>query len=177
MIPFDITFGFLAGVLLAFAAKKHLKQTEIFFNKYIYLTLIWAGVIFAPSTMLFQYTWTAWNIMYVVNPATLSPYFIIVVCSSLVIATMLGFMFAHHLIKKGKESIVSACIIALGIFLVLFLFLTPDRSFHIGTYDDLLAGNATPIPNATGFLINGIVVGAVDTLSLLYLLVRFFSEK
>jgi len=62
------------------------------------------------------------------------------------------------------------------LFLVL-LSPTPDGSFHIGTYSEWLAGNATPILNATGFLINGIAVGAVDTLSLLYLLFRFFSEK
>ena len=42
MVPFDMTVSFIAGQTLALSAKKQLKKEEsLFFNRPLYISLLW----------------------------------------------------------------------------------------------------------------------------------------
>jgi len=179
MLPADITMSFVVGIFLALTARKELRNIDsIFYNKYLCITLLWTGVIFMPSTLLFLYDWTAWNLMYYTNPAELNSYILTIFFPSLIVAMgASGFMLTHHLIRKkdGKCYLPVIILIAVIILFCAFLILTLDRwFFHVSAEFEGWKG-APCIIDSQGLLMNLVIVGGINVISLAYILHRFFT--
>lgn len=176
MIPFDLTVSFVAGQLLALSAIKQLKkESSLFFNKYLYIAILWMAILYAPSAMFFFHNWTDWNVMYVLEPEALPSYVIWLDNSALFLAIMFGFILAHILIRKEKEKFVVACSIAALAILFIFMWITYDRSFYVGTYAEWKTKTAISLWESPVWTAN-IYSGFIDLVPLGYLCYRFFKD-
>ncbi|MHA1984781.1 MAG: hypothetical protein ACW967_10525 [Candidatus Hodarchaeales archaeon] len=177
MIPFDLTFGFVAGLLLAFSAKTSLKnESNLFSNKYIYIAVLWMAIFYGPSTMWFQYEWPFWNTMYFLPPNDLPGYLIWLEATFLIIAILIGFLLAHYLIRSDKDYLVLVISIVVVVILILFLLILYDRSFFVGTYNEWLVGTTVVLWESPLFTA-ALIAGFVDTTILIYLLYRFNTHN
>lgn len=177
MIPFDITVSFVAGQMLAFSARKQLKsEASLVYNKYLYIAILWMALLYAPSAMFFYHEWTDWNTMYVLKPEDLPGYVIWLDASALVLTIIAGFISAHILIKKEKDNGVIVSSVAALILLGIFLLVTYDRGFYVGTYDEWKAGTAGSLWSSDVLTAN-IIAGIIDLGPLAYLCYRFLSEE
>jgi hypothetical protein len=175
MIPFDLTFGFIAGLLLAFSAKRELKnENNLFSNKFIYIAVLWMAVFYCPSTMWFQYEWPFWNTMYFLAPNDLPGYLIWLEATFLIIALLAGFLLAHYLIRYDKDTYVLIISIVTAIILILFLIILYDRSFFVGTYSEWIANTTIALWESPLFTA-ALIAGFVDVSSLIYILYRFIN--
>ena len=147
MVPFDMTVSFVAGQTLALSARKELKGEEsLFFNRPLYISLLWMVLLYAPSAMFFYHGWTAWNIMYIFDPyppplkdPTLGSSILIWLdCTALILIMMGGFALAHNWIKKGKEKLAVITPIIAVLALVIFLALTFHRGFTVTGYTEFM---------------------------------------
>jgi hypothetical protein len=143
MIPFDITVSFVAGQTLAYAARKRLRgERSLFFNRPLYLSLLWMVLLYAPSAMFFYHGWTAWNIMYLFDPnppptmsPSLSSSIAIWLDSTILTATLMGgFALAHRWIRSGKDRRAIIAPIIAALVLLAFLALTYHRGFTVTGY-------------------------------------------
>lgn len=143
MIPFDMTVSFVAGQTLAFSARKQLKKEDsLFFNRPLYISLLWMVLLYAPSAMFFYHGWTAWNIMYIFDPYPLpakdpslgSSILIWLDSTILTLIFIGGFTLAHSWIKKGKERLSIIFPIIALLSLGFFLALTYHRGFTVTSY-------------------------------------------
>ncbi|MEK7825784.1 MAG: hypothetical protein AAB266_05105 [Nitrospirota bacterium] len=148
MIPFDMTVSFVAGQTLALAARRQLKKEEsLFFNRPLYISLLWMVILYAPSAMFFYHGWTAWNIMYIFDPYPLpakdptlaSSILIWLDCTTLTLILMGGFALAHTWIRKGRERLAIISPIIAVLALVLFLAITYHRGFIVTSYAEFKA--------------------------------------
>ena len=104
MIPFDLTLGLIAGLLLAYSARVQLRnESNLFFNKYIYIAVLWMAILYAPSTMWFQFEWPFWNTMYFFAPDVLPGYLIWFEATGLLLVVLIGFITGHKLIQNNKD--------------------------------------------------------------------------
>ena len=187
MIPVDITMSFMVGMALALVVREKLRNIEsIFYNKYLFITLLWTALLFMQSTLLFLHHWAAWDFMYYINPDYLNPYLTIFFPSLIVAMSLFGFMLTHYLLKKGNGKLGSFILIGVVILFCAFLLLTLDRwVFHVSA--DCPIGNSLMV--CTGWenapwmretpkiLMNLIVAGIVDLIPLVYIFFRFWKEK
>lgn len=148
MVPFDMTVSFVAGQTLALSARQQLKKEEsLFFNRPLYISLLWMVLLYAPSAMFFYHGWTAWNIMYIFDPypppakdpTLLSSILIWLDCTMLTLILMGGFALAHSWIRKGKEKLAILIPIIAVVALVLFLAMTYHRGFTVTSYTEFKA--------------------------------------
>ena len=170
--------SFIVGMSLALVVREKLRNIKsIFYNKYLFITLLWTALLFMPSTLLFLFNWTAWDLMYYIDPATLNPYLMIFFPGLIVAMSVFGFMLAHHLIRKGKEKHAAFILIAVVILFCAFLLLTLDRWFFHLTKDFAVWQSAPWVFSSPEFLINLSVAGIIDLIPLAYIFFRFFKEK
>lgn len=147
MIPFDMTVSLVAGQTLALSARKQLRKEEsLFFNRPLYISLLWMVLLYAPSAMFFYHGWTAWNIMYIFDPyppplkdPTLSSSILIWLdCTVLTLIMMGGFALAHSWIRKGKEKLAIIVPVISAIVLIIFLAITYHRGFNVTSYTEFM---------------------------------------
>lgn len=148
MIPFDMTVSFVAGQTLALSARKQLKnESSLFFNRPLYISLIWMVLLYAPSAMFFYHGWTAWNIMYIFDPypppakdPTLASSILIWLDSTILTLILIGgFALAHNWIRKGKERLAIITSVIAVLVLVLFLAMAYHRGFIVASYTEFKA--------------------------------------
>lgn len=148
MVPFDMTVSFIAGQTLALSAKKQLKKEEsLFFNRPLYISLLWMVLLYAPSAMFFYHGWTAWNIMYIFDPypppvkdPTLGSSILIWLDSTiLTLIFMGGFALAHKWIRKSREKLAIIVPIIAALALIIFLAITYHRGFTVTSYTEFKA--------------------------------------
>lgn len=145
MVPFDMAVSFIAGQTLALSGRKQLKKEEsLFFNRTLYISLLWMVLLYAPSAMFFYHGWTAWNIMYIFDPypppamnPTLSSSILIWLDSTILILIFMGgFALAHNWIRKGRERLAIIVPIIAALALIIFLGLTYHRGFTVTSYTE-----------------------------------------
>ncbi len=176
MIPFDIVVSFVAGQMLALSARKQLKkEPSIFFNVYLFIAALWMAILYAPSAMFFFHNWTDWNVMYIVPPEKLPSYVIWLDCSALFLVLLFGFISAHILIRRGNDKLIVVSSIAAVVALLAFMWITFDRSFFVGSYEEWKAGTATWLFSSPVWTAN-IYSGVIDLVPLGYLCYRFLKE-
>ncbi len=190
MIPFDMTVAFVAGQTLALSARKQLNKDEsLFFNRPLFISLLWMVLLYTPSAMFFYHGWTAWNIMYIFDPyppptkdPTLSSSILIWLDSTiLTLIFIAGFTLAHRWIRKGRETLPIIVPIIAALALVLFLAITYHRGFTVTSYTELEATVDQGVKFAWGgksfwghdvFWAN-VVIMFIDFAPLTYLYYRF----
>ncbi|OLS22230.1 MAG: hypothetical protein HeimC3_32340 [Candidatus Heimdallarchaeota archaeon LC_3] len=176
MIPFDLTMGFVVGLLIAYSAKKQLKNEQnLFSNKYLFLSALWMAIFYAPSTMWFQFEWPFWNTMYFLPPESLPGYLIWFEAMFLIIAILLGFLLAQMLIKRNKDNYPIIIAIVVSVLLIIFLLILQDRSFYVGTYSEWSTSNAEFLLDSPLFYA-ALIAGSVDLIPLFYILYYCYTE-
>lgn len=177
MLPLDLTLAFIAGQFLAYAAKTQLKQDNSFyFNTYFMYGLLWLGLFLVPSIMWAMDKWPFFETMYFFSPETLPNYTIALFAVGLLIAFALGYYIANYFITNGKEINVLITSLVLFVLIIIVITLLGDRSFVVGTYDEWVAGTATPVLESDLFR-TVLLTGSLDLISLLYLYYRINKEK
>ena len=141
MIPFDVTFGFIAGLVTAFLTKAKLEQeTNLYFNKYIYVFMAWLAFIYGPLVYWFQSGWPFWNTMYFLEE--IPAYVVTIYATAVMVIGTFGFILADYLIREQKSSLVPIIMVTSAILISLFLLGFLDRVLYVGTYQEWEAETA-----------------------------------
>lgn len=171
MIPFDITFGFIVGLVIAFLTKDKLEQeTNWYFNKYIYVFMAWLAFIYGPLVYWFQSGWPFWNTMYFLED--IPAYVITIYATSVLLIGALGFVLAHKFIREEKSSLVPIIIVTSAILISLFLMAFSDRVLYVGTFQEWETGTAVILWESSlfpVFLIAGSIILVTLILVVIYL--------
>ncbi len=177
MIPFDIVVSFVAGQALAYAARERLREeASLFFNRYLYIAVLWMAFFYAPTDLFFYHGWPDWELMYYVEAARVNPFFTLVFSVILFAAIMAGFISADYLLRMGRDRLVIAMALVLLVLLALFLLATFDRGYYVGTYAEWQAGLAVPLLQTDLFRYMT-ALGIVDFTVLGYVYRRFSREE
>ena len=173
MIPFDIVVSFVAGLVLAYAARRQLRGEEsLFFNRYIYIAVLWMTFLYGPTDLFFYHGWPDWELMYFVKAETVNPFFTLIFAVSLFASIMAGFISADYLIKKERDRLVIVVSLASLLLLAAFLLATFDRGYYVGTHAEWRAGLGVPLLQTDLFKYMT-ALGIVDFAVLGYIYRRF----
>lgn len=178
MVPFDMAVSFIAGQTLAYGAKEQLKKEESkILNKPFLISLSWMVFVFAPSVMFFYQGWTAWNVMYVFDPDKRNVLAAICIWLDFIVLSLImvySFTLGHTWIKRQQEKklLITIGIVLIGLFV--FLAVTYDRSFNIGSYAEWENNTAQPFWGHTVMWAIA-VIGIIDGGSM-YLVFRYLRR-
>ncbi len=166
MVPFDMGVSFIAGQTLAYGAREQLRKEESrILNKPFLISLSWMAFIFAPSALFFYQGWTAWNVMYVFDPDkrnVLAAACIWLDFAALNLVMVYSFSLGHTWIKRQQEKrlLVTIGVALIGLFI--FLSVTYDRSFNIGSYAEWESNTAQSFWEYTVMRRSLAVIGIID---------------
>lgn len=153
MIPFDMTVSFLAGQTLAYAARKRLRrETDVFANRPLVISLLWMVLIYTPSAMFFFHGWSAWNSVYLLKDVPIEARFpeytyfetprllyesILIWLDCTVLCGLFygAFVVAHRWILAEKAKTILWACGGVAAALIVYMLATYDRSFIVTTYE------------------------------------------
>ncbi|MBI5875026.1 MAG: hypothetical protein HZB81_04150 [Deltaproteobacteria bacterium] len=140
MLAIDIPISLLAGLALAEAGKKILKSGDAQGYRFMRTTIVFFAVFFiTPIPFYFFMGWPAWETNFLWKwPDNIhdSPLMASVSFAAFILTVgpaYLGFEVGRYLIKNGRENLVRAGYISMGILVGVIVFLTRDITFNIAS--------------------------------------------
>lgn len=141
MIQVDVPLAAAVGSTFALAARVQLrKETNLAWNRYLAVTLVYSGVFLGPALLIFLNGWPAWDTMYWWSRETMPVWLPAFAAFASVAMSGLGFVATHALIRQGREVAAFAIpvVIHLGVLGSLVVF--HQRFLHVGTQESFAAG-------------------------------------
>ncbi|MCK6548542.1 hypothetical protein L6R52_22030 [Myxococcota bacterium] len=135
-------FGLGAGAAIAIAAKRPLSRTyDPLHTRYFAVTALWSTALLAPAGLVLYGEFPDWSLMYLANPAHLSPLLMFPLVLVLYLgAPLAGFLATYKLLALEDPRWLRGALVALGVALVSTLVLGADRLTHVAYYDAFHGG-------------------------------------
>jgi hypothetical protein len=135
-------FGLGAGAAIAIAAKRPLSRTyDPLHTRYFAVTALWSAAILAPAGLVLYAEFPDWMLMYLANPAHLSPLLMFPLVLVLYLgAPIVGFLATYKLLAFEDPRWLRAFLGAVALGLVGTLGLGADRLLHVAYYDAFHGG-------------------------------------
>lgn len=140
MIQVDVPLAVGLGATLALAARRRLRTTESFLNTDLLCAVLFFSFCMVPSTLFFLVRWPAWDTLYVWEREDIPVWLPSLFVFAQVAGGLLGFIAAHHWIRRGRvQRAVALAVLgaggAVGAMGVLW-----NRTLHAGTVASFQAG-------------------------------------
>ncbi|MFH0775755.1 MAG: hypothetical protein V2A53_09780 [bacterium] len=150
MLLIDVPVGLIAGQVIADAGRNMIKGGDS--KNYLFLktmTIIFAFCFITPVVIYFFLGWPAWETNYffsqvdcIQNNPKLALLSGISVVAMALIPAILGLESGRYLIRRGKERLLRASYLGLGILILIIVYLSKEATFNVAAkWTDYQMGN------------------------------------
>jgi hypothetical protein len=151
-IPQDVLWSFALAQVVALSGSHQILESRRIWRRPFQETLLFLAAIFLPASYSFYHFWPDWTWLYAFDTQAESSAWTWLAFVLIYGAGVAGYAVAHRSLLRGRRQRVRW---TLGSALALSLLpaaLFPSRFFHLGAWEDFVAGKAPPLHDVGPFV-------------------------